>query len=472
LVEAEHSLKALKALDNHGKITPLGKAMAQYPMSPRHSRLLLTIIKNLKSQQGFARPNFILGYAAAAASALSSPNPFLMQNEFSCEPKEHNPDSYDQDQQERKRHKKKLKAMVRDSHAKFINPSSDALTIAHALRLFELSGNTVEFCRSNSLHLKTMEEMSKLRKQLLRLIFHHSKSCEEFSWNFGGYEDVEEAWRSESDKNPMQLIEEEILGEGVCAGWADRVAKRIGTLCASSKDARKVQAVRYQSCALSDTIYLHQSSSVAQISPDFVVYSELINKNRPWMYGVTSVKPSWLLKYASSLCTFSAPLKDQEMFYDRKKDQVYCFVRPIFSQHNWQLPLHRLPVKDGSVRSKVFACAWLKGDVLPCLKEAREFLSLSPSAVLGPVIHRKVGDLVCRMKSGQKLIDSRAALRDVWNRSPEFLCPEIKACFQDKFHSQFGALWRKMHWEIRLEGEDLFPKRSKKIDGLAVSSIL
>ena len=79
----------------------------------------------------------------------------------------------------------------------------------------------------------------------------------------------------------MQLIEEEILGEGICAGWADRVAKRIRTFSASSKDVRKFQAVRYQSCALSDTIYLHKFSSVAEIAPDFVVYSELISKNRP-----------------------------------------------------------------------------------------------------------------------------------------------------------------------------------------------
>jgi ATP-dependent RNA helicase DHX37/DHR1 len=176
---------ALKALDNQRKITPFGEAMAQYPMSPRHSCLLLTIIKILKSRQGFARPNFILGYGAAAASTLSSPNPFLMQNEFSGEPKEDNPHSDDEDQQERNRQKSKLKAMVRDSHAKFINPSSDALTIAHALGFFELSENTVEFCRMNSLHLKTMEEMSKLRKQLLRLIFHHNKSFKNFFGNLG-----------------------------------------------------------------------------------------------------------------------------------------------------------------------------------------------------------------------------------------------------------------------------------------------
>ena len=119
LVEAERSLKALEALDSQGKPTPLGEAMARYLMSPWHSRLLLTIIKILKSRQGFARPNFILGFAAASASALSFPSPFLMQNEFSGESKEHNSDSDsdDEDQQERKRKKKKLKAMVRDSHA-------------------------------------------------------------------------------------------------------------------------------------------------------------------------------------------------------------------------------------------------------------------------------------------------------------------------------------------------------------------
>ncbi|WVZ61730.1 hypothetical protein U9M48_011558 [Paspalum notatum var. saurae] len=459
LVEAERSLKVLGALDSQGEPTPLGKAMAQYPMSPRHSRLLLTIIKILKSQQGFARPNFILGFASAAASALSFPSPFLMQNEFSGASKDHNQDSDDEDQQERKKQKKKLKAMVRDSRAQFINPSSDALTVAHALWLFELSENTVEFCRVNSLHLKTMEEMSKLRKQLLRLIFHQSQSCEEFSWKFGGLGVVEEAWRSETAKKPMQSHEEEILMEGICAGWADRAAKRIHTFSASSRDARKVRAVRYQSCALSDTIYLHRASSVAQIAPDFVVYSELVNKNRPYMHGVTKVKPSWLLKYASSLCTFSAPLEDQERYhYYPNKDQVCCSVRLTFSRHNWQLLLHELPVSDGSIRSQVFASALLKGNVLPCLKGAREFLSLPPSVFVGPVIHRKVGDLLKRMKNGINTIDSRAALRDAWDRWPGFLYPEIKACFQDKFHSQFGALWNKMQQEI----QDLSPKGCRK----------
>ncbi|CAM0944286.1 unnamed protein product [Alopecurus aequalis] len=461
LVEAVHCLETLEALDGEGQLTSMGKAMAQYPMSPRHSRLLLTIIKILKSQQACARSNFILGYATAAASALSYANPFLIQGDSSRESIQDGSDPEHKDQHERKR-QKKLKAMVREARKDFSIPSSDALTISHALRSFECSRNPVEFCRDYSLHLKTMEEMSKLRKQLLRLIFHHSKSCDEFAWNYGGSEDVEQAWRSETDKKPM-LNEEELLGQGICAGWADRVAKKINSFSGLSKEDRKVRAPRYQSCILDDTIYLHRSSSVAQIPPEFVVYSELLNTKRSYMHGVTSVKPGWLLKYASSLCTFSAPLEDPKPYYEPQNDQVYCYVSPIFSRHNWELPLHSLPIEDPTRRLQIFAWALLKGDVLPCLRVVQKFLALSPSAVLGPASQRRVGDLLSRMKSGGKLKDSRRALRDAWSRDPDFLYPEILAWIQDKYQSQFEAIWEQMHQEARLEGHELFPKRFKKV---------
>jgi ATP-dependent RNA helicase DHX37/DHR1 len=465
LVEAERCLKTLEALYSDGKLTPMGKAMAQYPMSPRHSRLLLTVIKNLKNkQQSFARSNFILGYAAAAASALNFNNPFLKQLD-ECDTygeSVENTNLETNGPRERKR-QKKLKAVVREAREKFSNPSSDALTIARALQFFELSENPVEFCRANSLHLKTMEEMSKLRKQLLQLIFRHSKWCEEFAWNSGDSAEVERAWRNEP--SILQLNEEELLGQGICAGWADRVARRIHTYLKPSEDDRKVRAVRYQSCALDDTIYLHRSSSVAQVAPELVVYSELLSTKRLYMHGVTSVKPGWLLKYASSLCTFSAPLEDPKPYYDPLNDQVYCYVSPVFSRHNWQLPLHSLPIKDGASRLQVFACALLKGDVLPCLRDAKDFLALSPSAVLGPARQRRVGDLLSRMKIGPKLVDSRAALRGVWNFDPGFLYPELKLWYQDRFHDQFDLVWEQMHQQVLLEGRKLFPKRSKKVKG-------
>ncbi|MED6107813.1 hypothetical protein PIB30_017702 [Stylosanthes scabra] len=62
--------------------------------------------------------------------------------------------------------------------------------------------------------------MSKLRQQLLKLVFYQSSKAgfEEYSWIHVTLEDAEHAWRVSSKKCPLQTI---------CAGWADRVAKRI-----------------------------------------------------------------------------------------------------------------------------------------------------------------------------------------------------------------------------------------------------
>jgi ATP-dependent RNA helicase DHX37/DHR1 len=69
--EADHCFKALQALDCTGKPTLLGKAMIRYPMSPRHSRFLLTVIQMMRKQnkKNHARPTVALGHAVATAAA-------------------------------------------------------------------------------------------------------------------------------------------------------------------------------------------------------------------------------------------------------------------------------------------------------------------------------------------------------------------------------------------------------------------
>ncbi|CAH9125890.1 unnamed protein product [Cuscuta epithymum] len=81
LTEAERCLKVLEALDVNGRLTPLGKVMAQCPMSPRHSRMLLTVIQMMQRVEEYERANTVLAYAVASAAALSLSNPFLMQFE-------------------------------------------------------------------------------------------------------------------------------------------------------------------------------------------------------------------------------------------------------------------------------------------------------------------------------------------------------------------------------------------------------
>ncbi|KAM7465341.1 hypothetical protein LguiB_012903 [Lonicera macranthoides] len=59
-------------------------------------------------------------------------------------------------------------------------------------------------------------------------------------------EDVECELSVSFDKPPLLLNEEELLGQVIYAGWADRVAKRIKGHSALSEGDRKVNEVRYQ----------------------------------------------------------------------------------------------------------------------------------------------------------------------------------------------------------------------------------
>ncbi|CAI9093785.1 OLC1v1029361C1 [Oldenlandia corymbosa var. corymbosa] len=471
IVEAEHCLKVLGALDNKGQLTMLGKAMARYPMSPRHSRMLLTVIQIMQNVNNYPRANLVLGYAVAAAAALSLSNPFTVLSEGSQKENDETRQGDKSDTTDDKKildklRKKKLKETAKNFRAKFSNPSSDVLTTAFALQCFELSTNPVEFCSDNALHLKTLEEMSKLRKQLLQLIFSSnvSDSLSEFAWTHGEINDVERAWRAPAEKNPLLLNEEEIVGQAICAGWADRVAKRTkGTLGLSEGD-RKVNAVRYQACSVKETVFLHRWSSLSKFAPEFLVYSELLLTKRPYIHGATSVKAPWLVKYAQSMCSFSSPHSDPKPYYDPEADQVFCWVTPTFGPHLWQLPLHCLPIMDDMNRVAVFAFALLVGQVLPCIKPVRKFMAGNPATILRPEASgvKRVGNLLNKLKGRKGVIDNCAMLRQLWKGNPRELFSELQDWFQEGFHDHFEELWREMHREIRLNPTDRFSRQLKK----------
>ncbi|KAI5350726.1 hypothetical protein L3X38_003617 [Prunus dulcis] len=200
LDEAERCLKILQALDNNGRPTPLGKAMADFPMSLRHSRMLLTVIQVMSKEMSYSRANLVLAYTVAAAAALSFSNPFFRQFEDSHTKNQDLDEDGNSsgtvnielmDKQEKLR-MKKLKVTIKMFREKIRHPRSDAISIAYALQYYELSESPMEFCNANALHPKTMEEMPKLRKQLLQLVFNQSGVSggeKDFSWIFGSLKD-------------------------------------------------------------------------------------------------------------------------------------------------------------------------------------------------------------------------------------------------------------------------------------------
>ncbi|KAL8120398.1 ATP-dependent RNA helicase DEAH13-like [Apium graveolens] len=457
--EAEGCLKVLEALDTNGRLTPLGKAMVHYPMSPRHSRMLLTAIQILQKDKGCSRPNLVLGYAVAAAAALSLSNPFITQYEGNHDEKSDTEASERVLEKEEKLRKKKLIEASKASHEKFCNPTSDVLSTAYVLQCFELSNSPLNFCMEYALHLKTMEEMSKLRKQLLKLVFQQTgDSQQNFTWTFGKMVDVEYSWRDSSKEKQLFMYEEELLGQAICAGWVDRVAKKIGAY--SDKD-RNLNADRYQTCT-NEKVILHRRSSLYRSSPEFLVYSELVYTNQPYIYVATTVKPEWLVRYGSSMCTFSAP----QFYYEHLRDQVLRRMTPIYGRCQWQLPLHSFPVNDDRQRVAVFACSLIGGAVLPCLKSARKFLAAQPATILRPPAgHKRVENFLNKLKTSKKTVDSCAVLKEVWSENPLELYPEILDWFQKGFHNQFEELWVEMHREVLLNPEERFAKKGGRGGG-------
>ncbi|XP_062030340.1 ATP-dependent RNA helicase DEAH13-like isoform X2 [Rosa rugosa] len=431
----QRCLEILEALTEDGEVTPLGKAMAYYPISPRHSKMLLTAIKMLNKEKSYKRPNLVLAYAVASAAALSLSNIFVSQFEDSCT---ENHDLIDGnssapvhseviDKQERVIKEKKVRASCEN----FSSHSSDALSRAYVLRLYELSKSRLHFCKDNALHPETMHEISELREQLLKLVFYHSGvSGGEFSWIHGSQEDVEHDWRA--DVIPLSLDEEGLLCRAICAGWADRVAKRI-----------KGSKNQYQTCLSNENVFLDRQSSVSKIAPEYLVYSELIQKKKPYMHGVTCIEPEWLVDCGRVLCKLP---KGSAPYYDRVSDKVLYNVTPTFGPHLWKLPEHCLPIDETEFKGAVqaFAFALLDGKVLRCLRPVRAFMAEHPRTVLKPVAANRERVQNLLLKLGEKKIHSRAMLREVWSKNPNELYLEIRNWFRKNFHCKFKDIWVEM----------------------------
>lgn len=75
-LEVKNPATAIKAATGTDlKLTALGRAMAAFPISPRHSRMLLAAVE-LESG-GLPESATVVHYALALAAALSSESPFL-----------------------------------------------------------------------------------------------------------------------------------------------------------------------------------------------------------------------------------------------------------------------------------------------------------------------------------------------------------------------------------------------------------
>ncbi|CCE64108.1 hypothetical protein TPHA_0G02710 [Tetrapisispora phaffii CBS 4417] len=331
-------LKCLGALDNSEKITNDGKKMSLFPLSPRFSKMLL-----LSNEQK------CLPYIVSIVSALSVGDPFIGENELGIanvnvqkqtgDDEESVEPEVDDLELEKKR---ALRAKFFKSRAKFskLDKNSDifkALSVISAMDYIPKDSKPL-FLKNNFLKIKIMEEISKLRKQLLYII--KSNTSQENIAVSVTDEDLKS-----SIPNEIQI---KLLKQMVCAGFIDQVAIRADYLFPEEAEITNrtsiinipyIPVLAQKENNVEDMFtYIHPSSILAnsgELPPKFLVYHSLhlSSTNKTRLQPLCDVKSTPLANIArsGSLLTYGKPLTGQGMKpINISVTERYCYVVPRF----------------------------------------------------------------------------------------------------------------------------------------------
>ena len=467
--EATRNLEILGATNQIGELSSIGREMAQIPVSPRQSRMLLAA-----SQSGVQH---CLLYAIAVCAGLGMDSPFLKHvTTTAIDDNDDNDDDnnkkYDVNDDFDMMEKEAKKPKGPPPHVKFHHINSDALTVAQCLLAYEQfvenhgPSKAHVFCQENRLHERTMREMSDLRKQLLRIL----KTI--------GLLSLEDDHTLESKKLVNKILIkpnsdlDKALRKALCSGWIDKVARRSKQkeLEQYTRDAeirgerldslsRSTKALRYKPAFSSSSnlgggdrpVFLHPSSALHKTASEFIVYNDLIQTaKRPYVVGATTVEPNWFgsKEVGSGECLLNGMdkvLDDPMPRYAPNRDRVVCWVAPRFGPHLWELPLRAMNVEELEKAVGPFATALLNGLVFDCFLVIKDKYAAKPvlcSKIEGRSQPRVVNLLYALKK---RSICSKEKLIEVWSsplkKDSDYLREEIKVWLKQGKQHVLDNIW-------------------------------
>ncbi|GAA5824872.1 hypothetical protein JCM3770_002186 [Rhodotorula araucariae] len=299
------NLGALEASDAMskvgGKITPLGRSMALFPLSPRFAKMIVA------GQQHGCLP-----YVIAIVCALSVGDPFIREANLGDDDEgeqdggktlsraeiQHIRDPDLRAKEERKALRKTF-YQVQQRHAALGKGTSDVFKFLSAVGAFEYAGATEAFCDANFLRFKAMQEIHKLRMQISRIV----------QSTFPG---VDAGFVPKlAPPNETQL---KVLRQLLTAAFIDQVAIRKDLVDKTSNmsfaKAASTRGVQYRSFGIDEDLFIHPSSNLFHHAPpEFIVYNELHRTHKVWLKTITKVNPAWLPVLGRPMCTFSKPVE-------------------------------------------------------------------------------------------------------------------------------------------------------------------
>ena len=372
LKDAESLLKhleAVKSVNNHMKITPVGKMMAQFPVSPRHGKMIVVAAKQAPA---------ILPYTIAIVAGLSVGEVFfrdmeLINDQKRKEESDDDCESMDDEEKEQRRRKRgKFFKSMQDFAGK--DPTSDFIMLLNAIGAyvsqmrFSTPSQLETFCRDHFLRPKALDEVVKLMKQITNI------SNTVFGTNLV----------VDCALDPPTSRQETLLKQVILSGYVDCVA-RLDETARAGKGAHSLPCYQTMWSNETEQLVLHSSSCLfrERPAPKWVVFDQvqahqqvfgaegnLIELRassdgieRKFLKGITVIQEGWLVKQVPTLCNMGKVLEQPEPRYHRDLDLVKGFVSPTFGMKFWPLGLTETTLEGGKEAASWFAKALLEGNV-------------------------------------------------------------------------------------------------------------
>ncbi|KAK1325862.1 putative pre-mRNA-splicing factor ATP-dependent RNA helicase [Acorus calamus] len=295
LLSAMEQLYSLGALDEEGLLTKLGRKMAEFPLEPPLSKMLLasvdlgcsdevlTIIAMIQTQNIFYRP-------------------------------------------------REKQAMADQKRAKFFQPEGDHLTLLAVYEAWKAKNFSGPWCYENFVQSRSLRRAQDVRKQLLTIMdrfdFHspewQSYCALPFCVHFSLFSSINISLRYKLDV--------------VSAGRDFTKIRKAITAGFFFHAARKDPQEGYRTLVENQPVYIHPSSALFQRQPDWVIYNELVMTTKEYMREVTVVDPKWLVELAPRFFKVSDPTK---MSKRKRQERIEPLYDRYHEPNSWRLSKRR-----------------------------------------------------------------------------------------------------------------------------------
>ncbi|KAM7415920.1 hypothetical protein PAMA_018133 [Pampus argenteus] len=384
-------------------ITPLGRAMASFPVAPRYAKMLA-----LGKQQD------CLPYVIAVVAAMTVREIF--------EDLDRPAGSEDESSivSQRRARLTQMRRLWAGQGASLL--LGDLMVMLGAVGACEFAGCTPKFCEDNGLRYKAMVEIRRLRGQLTNAV---NAVCPEV----GVFVNPKMTPPTEHQVVCLRQI--------VLAGLGDHLARRV-----QAEDILDPKWKNgYKTPLMDDPVFIHPTSALFKTLPEFVVYQEIMETTKMYMRGVSAVEAEWVPQLLPQYCHFGSPQESPSPWFCSSTGTIRCHRSSTFFRVAWQLPAVEMEYPDGVERYKMFARFLLEGQVCPKLKKHSGHLLSNPSimlktwAKLQPRTEALLGALV------SKRVDCREALLSAWKTEDKFLLSAYCQWLPEAMHNDVAKSW-------------------------------